>query len=130
MQLLIAPYGTALVLTVSTWKRDRQGLHFLISGPRTNNNLEAWHGHFKKEIGSAHPNIYTFISAIKAEHDNYETKLIQVADNADPNPRPPKLRERDDKIRGLIQRYTDGELTIADFLDRVGSFNKMKSRPN
>lgn len=39
--------------------------HFGTNGPRTNNNLEAWHGKLKRMALHAHPNIYTVIKIFK-----------------------------------------------------------------
>ncbi|XP_060081931.1 uncharacterized protein LOC132561218 [Ylistrum balloti] len=43
--------------------------HFQTDGPRTTNNLEAWHWKLKKKVKHAHPNIFAIIQTFK-EIDN------------------------------------------------------------
>lgn len=79
-------------------------------GPRTNNHIEAYHLQLKKLIGVAHPNIFSFVEAIKFDHDNYDTKLIQVLDDAIPNPRSHKRAELEAQLTSYIRNYLDGNI--------------------
>eukprot|EP00105_Crassostrea_gigas_P023383 XP_011443190.1 PREDICTED: uncharacterized protein LOC105339364 [Crassostrea gigas] len=51
--------------------------HFGTNGPRTNNNLEAWHGKLRRMALHAHPNIYTVIKIFKDIKNGKEILQIQ-----------------------------------------------------
>ncbi|XP_065941874.1 uncharacterized protein [Magallana gigas] len=51
--------------------------HFGTNGPRTNNNLKAWHGKLKRMALHAHPNIYTVIKIFKDIQNGKEILQIQ-----------------------------------------------------
>eukprot|EP00105_Crassostrea_gigas_P035063 XP_019919211.1 PREDICTED: uncharacterized protein LOC109617474 [Crassostrea gigas] len=51
--------------------------HFGTNGPRTNNNLKAWHGKPKRMALHAHPNIYTVIKIFKDIQNGKEILQIQ-----------------------------------------------------
>lgn len=110
----------------STWVDDNArfevGLwsRYEVEGPRTNNHLEGFHSALKKAVGSAHPNIYKFIEAIKKEQKNNELKLLQLETGGQVARKNTKYVRMEGKIQLLIQRYKNNELVIPQFLDQVG----------
>ena len=50
--------------------------YFETNGPRTNNNLEAWHGKLKRVALHAHTNIYTVIKIFKDIQNS--KKILQI----------------------------------------------------
>lgn len=75
--------------------------------PRTNNCVEAWNRRWNILVGKAHPNIYVFLEALKAE-EHYILRRREASDlGRSPPAKKPKHRQHDDRLQRLCLRYND-----------------------
>ncbi|XP_040077772.3 uncharacterized protein LOC120849598 [Ixodes scapularis] len=97
----------------------QQWNHHQNSGARTNNLKEAWHRKINNAIGKAHPNVYTFVEHIKRDEATSRVTLLQVSNGGQARKRQKKWEMKDEAIRKLEQRLSNGELNIQEFLRLV-----------
>lgn len=91
--------------------------HFTHDGPRTTNHLEGWHSKIKKQIQTAHPNIYSFINHIKQIQAVNEVNIIQIAAGGLPARKRRKYRNIDNRLQQLKQRLRNNEMTVVQYAD-------------
>lgn len=91
--------------------------HFGTNGPRTNNNLEAWHGKLKRMALHAHPNIYTVIKIFKDIQNGKE--ILQIQKQAGGTIRQPTKKYANIKrrLQTLKERYQDGIIDLMTYAD-------------
>ena len=75
----------------------------------------------KSAIKVAHPNIFTFIDAIKKEQKNNELKLIQIESGGVVAKQKAVDARTEKRIQQLLQLYGSNLLSVPDFLDRTGA---------
>lgn len=89
-------------------------------GPRTNNHLEGWHNSLRKAIGAAHPNVYTFIAAIKKQQQVFSLKLLQLQTNGVVSVQKSTYARVEQKLARAVDDYSSELLTVKGFLDNAG----------
>eukprot|EP00105_Crassostrea_gigas_P045365 XP_019929513.1 PREDICTED: uncharacterized protein LOC109620813 [Crassostrea gigas] len=91
--------------------------NFGTNGPRTNNNLEAWHGKLKRMALHAHPNIYTVIKIFKDIQNGKE--ILQIQKQAGGKIRQPTKKYANIKrrLQTLKERYLDGIINLMTYAD-------------
>lgn len=93
----------------------------LASGPRTNNETEAWNRAFAQQIGHSHPSIYTLIDNMRKDN-----ALVIAALEAESRGQPPKKRvkraSRDlqERLSNLCTARRDGTKTVIEVLKALG----------
>jgi len=95
----------------STWN------HYDTVGPRTTNNLEAWHGKLKRKIQHSHPNIFTIIQAFKDIQNYNEISRIQINAGGLLRPRGKRYVNIDRRLVTLKERYSNGIIDLMTFAD-------------
>ncbi|KAG0411175.1 hypothetical protein HPB47_011703 [Ixodes persulcatus] len=93
--------------------------HHQNNGARTNNFKEAWHRKINNVIGKAHPNVYTFVEHIKQDEATSRVTLLQVSNGGQARKRQKKWEMKDEAIKKLEERLSNGELSIQEFLNLV-----------
>ncbi|KAG0444304.1 hypothetical protein HPB47_013946 [Ixodes persulcatus] len=93
--------------------------HHQNNGARTNNFKEAWHRKINNVIGKAHPNVYTFVEHIKQDEATSRVTLHQVSNGGQARKRQKKWEMKDEAIKKLEERLSNGELSIQEFLKLV-----------
>lgn len=88
--------------------------HFGTNGPRTNSNLEAWHGKLKRMALQAHPNIYTVIKIFKDIQNGKE--ILQIQKQAGGIIRQPTKNIKR-RLQTLKERYQDGIIDLMTYAD-------------
>jgi hypothetical protein len=94
----------------------------LASGPRTNNETEAWNRAFAQQIGHSHPSmVCTLIDNMRKDN-----ALVIAALEAESRDQPPKKRvkraSRDlqERLSNLCTARRDGTKTVIEVLKAVG----------
>lgn len=78
--------------------------HFNTDGPRTTNNLEAWHGKLKKKVQHSHPNIYTIIKVFQDIQNAIDINRLQREAGGTSRLRAKKYMNIDHRIAILKER--------------------------
>lgn len=106
----------------STWMKDFPVAlwnHWESSGDRTNNRLEGWHNRLNRLAGRDHPNIYQLVALLKKEEAVSEVKILQLRTGGLPVRKRAKWQRMDRRIKRLQTKFTEGNLSIADFMESV-----------
>ena len=90
--------------------------HFTTEGPRTTNNLEAWHGKLKKKVHHSHPNIFTIIQTFKDIEATNAIHRIQLQAGGTQRPRPQKYRRIDNRLTILKDRLTNNTIDLMTYV--------------
>ena len=72
--------------------------------PRTTNAVEAWNRSFNATVGCHHPNIWTFISALKREHGLVELRQAKYIAGDQPTKRK-NAYASERALRNLVGSY-------------------------
>lgn len=92
--------------------RTQEGL------PRTNNQLEAWHGAFQGTFGGCHPSFFKFLETLKKEQKLQATNLIQVNQGRDLVKHLKKYQAINRRLRRLIEEPPNSQ---EDFLRGIAA---------
>ena len=110
-----------------TWFHETQALfrrdiwnHHDGDGIRTNNHLEGWHLGFNQSIGTIHPNIFKFVTALKKEQGKVEGIITLLEAGNEPPKRKLKYRSLEEKHTRLERQYRLGERNLLSYLTAVG----------
>ena len=99
----------------------------LTSGPRTNNETEAWNRAFAQQIGHSHPSLFTLIN-----HMRKDNALVVVAIEAESRGQPPKKRvkktsrDQQERLYNLCAARRSGTKTAIEVLKGVGHTIRFK----
>ncbi|XP_046569941.1 uncharacterized protein LOC124278264 [Haliotis rubra] len=93
--------------------------HYLTLGPRTNNNLEGWHGRVKKLVWKAHPNVFELIRFLLDEHKTTEVYLVQYMAGQRLPPKKKRYRDLQRKLDDLKTRLESLDLSVFDYAVRA-----------
>ncbi|CAN7989933.1 unnamed protein product [Ixodes pacificus] len=108
---------------VNTWLLGNYDIHQWNhqqhNGARTNNSKQAWHWKINNVIGKAHPNVYTFMGHIKQDKATSRVSPLQVSNGGQARKRQKKWEMKDEAIKNLEERLSNGELSIQEFLKLV-----------
>lgn len=81
-------------------------------GPRSDNNLEAWHRKLNGQPNNAHPNIYSFSDLIKKDEELNRIHLLQLPHGGSLGAREQKWVNMDRKLEQLEGDLNSGEITM------------------
>lgn len=93
----------------------------LASGPRTNNETEAWNHALAQQIGHSHPSLFTLIDNLRKDN-----ALVVAALKAESRGQPPKKRVKresrnlQERLFNLCAARRDQTKTVIEVLDAVG----------
>ena len=73
--------------------------------PKTTNSLEAWHRRFQIIIGKSHPNIYEFITKLKAEQSYTDFRLDKIYAGEDPVKIKRKTITQTQRLKNIVMKY-------------------------
>jgi hypothetical protein len=99
----------------------------LTSGPRTNNETEAWNRAFAQQIGHSHPSLFTLIN-----HMRKDNALVVLAIEAESRGQPPKKRvkktsrDQQERLYNLCAARRSGTKTAIEVLKGVGHTIRFK----
>ena len=79
--------------------------HFGTEGPRTTNNIEAWHGKLKRKVQHSHPNIFPIIQTFKEIQNSNDINRIQREAGETVRPRAKKYLNIDRRLAILKERF-------------------------
>lgn len=91
--------------------------HYETDGPRTTNNIEAWHGKLKKKVKHAHPNIFTIIQTFKDIDNADAINRIQIEAGGTVRPRAKKYCNIDNRLATLKERYGNRNIDLMTYAD-------------
>lgn len=87
----------------ATWNQYQAVLSGL---PRTNNHVEGWHRALNASVGTAKPNIWTFIKALQREQSFTDAKVHQLQDGVNMNQNP-KYAAISKRLLHIVANYKD-----------------------
>ena len=87
---------------IHTWNVHERTL---LGVPRTNNSAEAWNRRINTLIGKAHPNIYTFLEAMKKEEKYAAGQREAVTLGVSPPRKRRAYQDNDARLQRLAQRF-------------------------
>jgi hypothetical protein len=92
------------IFDAEVWNvRDR-----VVAGePKTTNSLEAWHRRFNVIIGKSHPNIFEFITRLKAEQSYTELRVDKIYAGNDPIRVKRKQKTQINRVKTIVSNYAD-----------------------
>lgn len=98
-----------------TWNVHEATLH---SRHRTNNICESWNNRFAHLIGHSHPTIWKLINKFREEVGVDKAKI--ALHDMEPVRKKKHGTEKNVKLQYLCRNIVNNELTIAEFLNRIG----------
>ena len=80
---------------------------------RTNNVVESWHAGLKRKFPN-HPNVFTYISGIKAMQSCTEMRIVQASNGESPARRRLKYRKLEAQLAKLHQQHETNKITTSE----------------
>jgi MULE transposase domain len=97
----------------------------IVGDHRTNNICESWNNRFTHLVGHSHPTIWTLIRKIKHEV-GADTAKLAVNSMGERNKKK-QQNTTQNRLQTLCQRILDNDITIEEFLNKIG--HNIRSRP-
>jgi hypothetical protein len=85
---------------------------------RTNNVVESWHAGLKRKFPN-HPNVFTYISSIKAIQSCTEMRITQASYGESPAPRRLRYRKLDEQLAKLHKKHEAKKITTLELWHSV-----------
>ena len=86
---------------------------------RTNNNLEGWHNKMRPGMRATQFNVYEFIGMLRTEARDKDGLVDQMRGGARPPVCAARVRERNERIVRIVERFDDPHMTRLQYLRAI-----------
>lgn len=92
---------------------------------RTTNHLEAWHRALNRVVGRAHVNIFELIKHLKVQEAQHSDQMMLLRAGQAPPRQRRQDRERNRRLRGFVDDYENGRITLLEYVKKVGANHRL-----